>query len=104
MNTRILRRLALGFGLGIVGFAAAMTIPNTFTSGTPISSSAMNANFTAVQTAVDSMQGQVTGTCSGTQSIQSINPDGSVNCGGSPRAWAFVESNGTVMYSSPGVT
>lgn len=104
MNTRILRRFAVGFGVGMVGFAAAMTLPNTFTSGTPISSSAVNANFTALQTAVDARQALVTGTCSANQAIQSINPDGSVSCGGSPRAWAFVAGDGTVMYSSPGVT
>ncbi len=108
MNSTMLRRFTLGFGVGLVGFAVAMTVPNSFTSGTPISSSAVNANFTAVKTAVDALeqgkQPRVTGTCSGNQAIQSIAPDGTVTCGGSPRAWAFIQPDGTVMYSSPGVT
>ncbi len=104
MSTKYAKRFAIGFGVGIAGLAAAMSIPNTFTAGTAISSSAVNANFTAVQTAVDAKQAQVTGTCSGNQAIQSINPDGSVSCGGSPRAWAFVAPDGSIVSSSPGVT
>jgi hypothetical protein len=104
MNTQTLRRLAGGFGLGIVGFAAAMSLPNTFTSGAPISSGAVNDNFAAVGTAVDAKQARVSGTCAGTQAIQAVAPDGTVTCGGSPRAWALVYPDGTVGSSSPGVT
>ncbi len=37
-------------------FAQQLTIPNTFTAGTTISSSQMNANFTAIKNAVDPLQ------------------------------------------------
>jgi len=37
----------------------AVTIPNTFTPGTTISSEQMNANFTALKTAVDALESKV---------------------------------------------
>lgn len=42
--------------LGIVTVAYAVTLPNTFTSGTAISSSQMNANFSALKVAVDALE------------------------------------------------
>lgn len=45
----------LTFSAGFI-FAQQLTIPNTFTAGTTISSSQMNANFTAIQNAVDPLQ------------------------------------------------
>src|SRR4051812_30683206 len=48
----------LGIGLAllapVVVAAANLSIPNTFTPGTPIRSSEVNANFAAVQSAVNS--------------------------------------------------
>ncbi len=44
--------------LGIVAIGYAVTIPHTFTSGTTISSSQVNANFTAVKTAIDTLEDQ----------------------------------------------
>lgn len=41
-------------GLGVYG--VAVTIPNTFTSGSTISSAQMNANFAALKAAVDALE------------------------------------------------
>lgn len=41
-----------------LGLAAAVTVPNTFTAGTPISASAMNANFAALANAVPAISTQ----------------------------------------------
>ena len=66
-----------------------MTLPNTFISGTAISSSAVNANFAAIKDAIDALEARmsgaqvrVSGTCSGAQAIQSIGANGTVACGG----------------------
>jgi Chaperone of endosialidase len=57
MNAKNLKNLVLGFTLGSFGLAAlAVSIPNNFTAGTPISSSQVNANFTALKTAIDTLQ------------------------------------------------
>jgi len=45
--------LTIAFSLVSIISYAAVTIPNTFTSGTTISSSQVNDNFTALKTAVD---------------------------------------------------
>ncbi|MFZ3090211.1 MAG: hypothetical protein WA240_06290 [Nitrospirota bacterium] len=42
--------------LGIAVIAYAVTIPNTFNNGDPISSSQMNLNFTAVKNAIDVLE------------------------------------------------
>jgi hypothetical protein len=60
-----LKSFALGASLtlGLLGvYALAMSIPNGFTAGDVISAAKMNANFTAVKTAVDALEGsKVTG-------------------------------------------
>lgn len=61
MNTKSLKNLVLGFALGSFGLVAlAATIPNVFTSGTVISSNAVNQNFSALGTAVTTLEGKVT--------------------------------------------
>jgi hypothetical protein len=111
LNSKNLRRFVSGFALGVAGFAVAMSLPNLFASGTAISSSAVNANFAAVKAAVDSLeatvagkQAVVSGTCMGTQAIQTIAANGTVTCGGAPRAWVTVNSDGSVYQQSAGVT
>jgi hypothetical protein len=53
--------LALAFsGLALLSYGA-ITIPNSFTPGSTISSSEMNVNFGAVKTAIDSLQNVRTG-------------------------------------------
>jgi len=47
-------------GIAAIGYASSVTIPNTFISGTTISASQMNANFTAVKTAVDDNNSRIT--------------------------------------------
>jgi len=47
--------LTIALSLATVLSYAAVTIPNTFTPGTTISSSQVNANFDAVKTAVDTV-------------------------------------------------
>ncbi len=47
--------------LGLLVWGAALTIPNSFTDGDVISASEMNANFTAVKSAVDTLETQQPG-------------------------------------------
>jgi hypothetical protein len=48
--------------LALVGVSAmALNVPNTFVSGEVIGAAAMNANFTAVETAVSSLEAQLAG-------------------------------------------
>lgn len=72
-------------------YASDVTLPNTFTAGTPARAAEVNGNFTAVKTAVDdnnarltaveaNKQNRVTGTCAAGGSIRTINADGSVVC------------------------
>lgn len=61
-------------------FAENLTIPNTFTAGTPAVAAEVNNNFSEVQTAVNSKQDRVTGTCPIGEAIAAIEEDGSVIC------------------------
>jgi len=61
-------------------WSADLTIPNTFAPGTPATAASVNQNFSATATAVNSKQDRVSGACPVGQSIQSINPNGSVVC------------------------
>jgi hypothetical protein len=59
-----LKSFALGvsLALGLLGvYALAMSIPNGFTAGDVISAAKMNANFTAVKSAVDSLEAGIPG-------------------------------------------
>jgi hypothetical protein len=56
-----IRNLVIGFAVGSLGLALAVAIPNTFTNGTVISSSAVNANFTALTTATTVLEGKTNG-------------------------------------------
>ncbi len=46
--------------VSVAGIAGSLTVPNSFSSGEVISSSEMNANFTAVKDAVDDNDGRIT--------------------------------------------
>ncbi|MCP4430736.1 MAG: hypothetical protein GY806_07140, partial [Gammaproteobacteria bacterium] len=88
--------------------AEPLTVPNTFTARTTALAAEVNANFAAIETAVDdndlritdndnrvtsnisligqntttisSKQDRVSGNCPAGQSIRVINPDGTVSC------------------------
>ena len=74
--------------------AGTVTIPNTFTAGTAAQAAQVNANFSAIDTAVDdnaadisanttaigTKQNRVSGSCPTGQSIRVINADGTVQC------------------------
>jgi hypothetical protein len=57
MTAKQFRHLIVGFTVGAVGLSAlaSVTVPFTFTAGTPIKASEVNANFTALKTAVDGL-------------------------------------------------
>jgi len=75
-------------------WAGSVTIPNNFKAGTPAKAAEVNANFSAVKTAVDDnntrintnatnitgKQNRVTGTCPAGESIRTINANGTVVC------------------------
>ena len=50
-----------------LAWASGVTIPNTFTSGTPAKAAEVNANFSAVKTAVDDNDARITGVINNTQ-------------------------------------
>jgi hypothetical protein len=59
MNKLNLKSFALGVSVAISAlgiYALALSIPNTFSAGTSISSGQVNANFAAVKTAVDALE------------------------------------------------
>jgi hypothetical protein len=75
-------------------YAANLTIPNTFSAGTPILSAQMNNNFTTVATAVDNLQV----TCPAGQSVNAI----SITAGGTtcvPSSGSFI-NNGTAPQTA----
>jgi len=57
---RILQSLTLLIGIPFALYAAPLTVPNAFTAGTVVSSAQMNANFTAVATAVNDNNTRIT--------------------------------------------
>ena len=63
---------------------AAVTIPNTFTSGTPIVAAEMNANFSALKTFVDGLEATINGKADAPATGSYVNtPQGRV-------AWAWI--------------
>ena len=50
----------IAVAVSVAGIAGSLTVPNNFTENTVISSSEMNANFTAVKDAVDDNDGRIT--------------------------------------------
>jgi hypothetical protein len=67
---------AIALATPVLVWASNLTVPNTFSMGTPISSSQMNTNFQAVQTAVNSKQDAITQTCGGGSAITAIGTNG----------------------------
>ncbi len=72
---------------GSIVMAGSVTIPHTFSPNTTAKASEVNANFSAVKTAVDgnaadiaTKQKKITGECAVGSSIRKINPNGTVEC------------------------
>ena len=61
--------LLSGLGLCSTGWAGTVTIPNSFSSGSATSASQMNANFTAVKTAVDDNNTRIAALEAGTRPV-----------------------------------
>jgi hypothetical protein len=82
MDTRQARqRIVLVWSLLVTALLAggAVTLPHTFTNGQTISATEVNANFTALKTAVDALQAALAAapTTQGLpRSIFRVNPDG----------------------------
>ena len=58
MNDRQLKNTVIGFALGVSGFSlAAVSLPSTFTAGTPIVAAQVNANFSALKIALETASG-----------------------------------------------
>lgn len=57
MKAKDVRNVFVGFVVGAIGLSAlaAVTIPHTFVAGTPIKAGEVNANFSAVKTAIDAL-------------------------------------------------
>jgi hypothetical protein len=68
------RALAIAIvAVPVLSLASDLTTPNTFTSGTLIQSAQVNANFAAVQTAVNSKQDAIQGTaCPTCQAVTGV--------------------------------
>lgn len=57
-----LKSFVLGAALVATGlWAAAVTIPNTFSAGEVLSAAKLNANFAAIKTAIDALESAITG-------------------------------------------
>jgi hypothetical protein len=94
-NTMKTTHILIGLmAVGSLAMAGNVTIPNTFTAGTAAKASEVNANFSAVKTAVDGnandiatnshdIDGKLTKSiteCAAGSSIRKINTDGTVVC------------------------
>jgi hypothetical protein len=102
--------------------ASSVTVPNTFSQGSVISSSQMNDNFSAVKTAVDDSQAQidaqktqiagletakqnkVTGTCAPGSFIAAVKPDGTVTCSAFTAAAPLAVAGSTLSLQGLGIT
>jgi len=96
----------LGIFIAALGlWGLAVTIPNSFSSGDVVSAAKMNENFQALKTAVDQLEGKVTDLETTMTALQA-EQDGLPTRQGFPRAYASVDSDGTVFnqFSTTGAT
>ncbi len=90
-KTKLLSAMAIGAAAlaAGVGLAGTLSVPNSFSPGTAISSAQVNANFSAVQTAVNGKQDAMASGCSAGSALQSIAQDGTATCAAIPPPAAF---------------
>lgn len=90
-NLKLIVSYGLFIGLGTQAWAGEVTIPNSFTPGTPAVAAQVNANFNAVATEVNdndaritsntnNKQNRVNGSCPTGSSIRAIDVNGGVTC------------------------
>jgi hypothetical protein len=101
-----IRALAIAVvAVPVLSLASDLTTPNTFASGTLIQSAQVNANFAAIQTAVNSKQDAIQATACGTgQAVTGVAAvGGALTCG--PAGLAFGASvSGSSGANTAGVT
>lgn len=85
-------------------FAADLAIPNSFSADTPARSAEVNANFSAIETAVNDKQEQLSGTeCVTGEALQSIAADGTGSCVEiAPERTGYLSLPGEAFVSSTG--
>lgn len=96
-------------GAAVIAYASTVTIPNTFTSGTTISSSEMNDNFSAVKSAVDDNDTRITAVESTVNNLQltrtisipafalAFGSSGPITADFKGLRWSFTFSGGTYL-------
>ena len=105
MNRFPLRYVLLAVtALGLLVWGAAVTIPNSFTDGDVISASEMNANFTAVKNAVDTLEANQAGAAqsvdAGIQSVATtVGSYGSVDVNAPGAGYVLVITSAEVQFS-----
>jgi hypothetical protein len=108
MNDSNLRKFVIGVALGVSGFGiAAVSVPNTFTAGTPIKSADVNANFSALKTALETASGLNDGAISRAKlNISGTAADGKVlKAQGSDLVWGddVVGAGGSTYTAGTGL-
>ena len=77
-----------------LGLALAVTVPNTFTAGTPASATQVNDNFTALVGAVTTAEGQIAST---TTALTAAQAQITTNFGWLPRVQNLGGNSGTLI-------
>ena len=75
LSNKILSSLAAILMLSPTVWADTMTIPNSFTSGTPAVAADVNANFSAAKNAVDANDGLITANGARITAVESVSGD-----------------------------
>ncbi|MHB8420369.1 MAG: DUF7452 domain-containing protein [Myxococcales bacterium] len=97
-----IRALAIAIvAVPILSQASNLTTPNSFSSGTLIQSAQVNANFAAVQSAVNSKQDAISGSCAAGQAMTGVGAGGVPTCAATGLAFGASVSGSA---STSGVT